>query len=204
MLDVVIRGSVTFIALLVTLRIVGQREAGGFGITGVLLVVLVAEAAAAGLHEEASSVADGLPAGGHDPVLERRVRRRRLPVAPARPAPQGSTAAAHQGRGDQPRGAPAGVHDSRRGASQLRLHGIEDPAEVERASIEPNGMISIVRRDREEPEDPVRRRPRSDPGPRPGDGDQPATGTWVTGPPDATAAPVAAGGPGGRGMPAAA
>jgi uncharacterized membrane protein YcaP (DUF421 family) len=40
--------------------------------------------------------------------------------------------------------------------SQLRLHGIEDPSEVERAYIEPNGMISIVRRDRTEPDKPAR------------------------------------------------
>lgn len=40
--------------------------------------------------------------------------------------------------------------------SQLRLHGIEDPAEVERAYIEPNGMISVVRRDRKGPDEPVR------------------------------------------------
>ena len=32
--------------------------------------------------------------------------------------------------------------------SQLRLHGIDDIAQVERAYIEPNGMVSLVRRDR--------------------------------------------------------
>lgn len=36
--------------------------------------------------------------------------------------------------------------------SQLRPHGIEDLAEVERANIEPNGQISIVCRDYEETE----------------------------------------------------
>ncbi len=40
-------------------------------------------------------------------------------------------------------------------ASQLRLHGIEDIDEVVRAYIEPNGMISLIRRDRREVE-PVR------------------------------------------------
>lgn len=34
--------------------------------------------------------------------------------------------------------------------SQLRLHGIDDIAVVDRAYLEPNGMISVVRRDREE------------------------------------------------------
>jgi uncharacterized membrane protein YcaP (DUF421 family) len=36
--------------------------------------------------------------------------------------------------------------------SQLRLHGIEDIADVERAFIEPNGMISVIRRDHAENE----------------------------------------------------
>ncbi|MCM0674139.1 DUF421 domain-containing protein [Micromonospora phytophila] len=40
--------------------------------------------------------------------------------------------------------------------SQLRLHGIEDIAVVDRAYIEPNGMISVIHRDREETE-PVER-----------------------------------------------
>jgi uncharacterized membrane protein YcaP (DUF421 family) len=42
------------------MQIVGQRESGGLGLTDVLLVVLVAEAAAVGLHGDADSVTDGL------------------------------------------------------------------------------------------------------------------------------------------------
>ena len=38
--------------------------------------------------------------------------------------------------------------------SQLRLHGIVDLAEVRRAYLEPNGMISIIRRDGAEPDSP--------------------------------------------------
>lgn len=36
--------------------------------------------------------------------------------------------------------------------SQLRLHGIDDITQVEQAYIEPNGMISLIRRDRNETE----------------------------------------------------
>lgn len=42
------------------MRVVGQRESGGLGITDVLLVVLVAEAAAPGLHGDAQSVGEAL------------------------------------------------------------------------------------------------------------------------------------------------
>ncbi|MFB8386771.1 DUF421 domain-containing protein [Microbacterium sp. NPDC055910] len=39
--------------------------------------------------------------------------------------------------------------------SQLRLHGIEDMNDVRRAFIEPNGEISIIRRDGAEPDQPI-------------------------------------------------
>ena len=39
--DGIARGTITFLALLAFMRIVGQRESGGLGITDVLLVVLV-------------------------------------------------------------------------------------------------------------------------------------------------------------------
>jgi uncharacterized membrane protein YcaP (DUF421 family) len=39
--------------------------------------------------------------------------------------------------------------------TQLRLHGIEDVAEVRRACLEPNGMVSIIRHDGAETDDPV-------------------------------------------------
>jgi uncharacterized membrane protein YcaP (DUF421 family) len=51
---------VTFVALLSMMRVVGQREAAGLGVTDILVIVLVAEAAAAGLHGDASSVTDGV------------------------------------------------------------------------------------------------------------------------------------------------
>jgi uncharacterized membrane protein YcaP (DUF421 family) len=40
--------------------------------------------------------------------------------------------------------------------TQLRLRGIENLDEVRRALLEPNGMISIVRRDGAEPDEPDR------------------------------------------------
>jgi hypothetical protein len=35
-----------------------------------------------------------------------------------------------------------------------RLHGVQDPAEVRRAYLEPNGMISVIRRDGAETDTP--------------------------------------------------
>jgi uncharacterized membrane protein YcaP (DUF421 family) len=40
--------------------------------------------------------------------------------------------------------------------TQLRLHGITDLREVHQVLIEPNGMVSVLRRDGGEPEEPAK------------------------------------------------
>src|SRR5690606_838491 len=57
-LELVLRGTVVFLALIAALRLAGRRESGGLGITDLLVVVLVVEAAGAGLRGNASSVGD--------------------------------------------------------------------------------------------------------------------------------------------------
>ncbi|KUI19186.1 hypothetical protein AU193_14235 [Mycobacterium sp. GA-1285] len=44
LIDGVLRGTVTFLALLVLMRVVGQRESGGLGITDVLIIAGVRRA----------------------------------------------------------------------------------------------------------------------------------------------------------------
>jgi len=55
-----VRGTVTFLAMVVLMRVGGQRESGGLSLTDGLFVVLVAEAVAAGLHGDAKSVTEGI------------------------------------------------------------------------------------------------------------------------------------------------
>jgi uncharacterized membrane protein YcaP (DUF421 family) len=57
---VFLRGTVIFLALTALMRIVGQRESGGLGITDLMVVVLVAEAANPGLAGNAKSVTDSV------------------------------------------------------------------------------------------------------------------------------------------------
>jgi uncharacterized membrane protein YcaP (DUF421 family) len=138
------------------MRVIGQREAGGLGITDVLLVVLVAEAAAAGLHGEANSVTDSVLLVAtilfwsvvFDAIAYRWPRLGRLIKAQPRLLIQDGAVNTHILRRE--------FMTREEVASQLRLHGIEDPADVERAYIEPNGMISIVRNDHSEPDEPVK------------------------------------------------
>ncbi len=152
--ELVVRGTVTFLALLVLMRVVGQREAGGLGITDVLLIVLVAQAAAPGLHGDAQTVGEALVVVATvllwslvvDAVSYRWPRVGR--VLKARPK-----LLIKDGEPDRKVMRREFMTDEEV-ASILRLQGIEDIAEVKRARIEPNGMVSVVRRDRGETEAP--------------------------------------------------
>ena len=57
-LELAVRGAVSFLALLLLLRVVGQREAGGLGVVDLLVVVLVAHAAGPGMTEGVETIAD--------------------------------------------------------------------------------------------------------------------------------------------------
>jgi uncharacterized membrane protein YcaP (DUF421 family) len=150
--ELIVRGTIIFLVLLLLLRVVGQRESGGLGITDVLLIVLVAEGAAVGLHGTATAIADGL-------ILSATILFWSVVVdAVAYRFPRASRVLKSRPR--------VLIQDGQLNrkvmlrefmtieevASQMRLHGITDIGEVERAFIEPNGMISVVRRDHEETE----------------------------------------------------
>lgn len=150
-----VRGTVMFLALLVMLRVVGQREAGGLGLTDLLVVVLVAQAASGGLSGGTSTVTDGLLlvatilfwSVAVDAVAYRSPRAARVLKARPRTLVR---------RGDVDQRALRREFMTRDEVlSQLRLHGITDPADVEEVVLEPNGMISVVRRDPGSPDQPV-------------------------------------------------
>jgi uncharacterized membrane protein YcaP (DUF421 family) len=63
LLEIVVRGSVVYLALFFLLRIVLRREAGGFGITDLLVIVLIADAVQNAMAGEYNSITDGLLLG---------------------------------------------------------------------------------------------------------------------------------------------
>lgn len=144
----VVRGTVTFFVLLALIRIVGQRESGGLGLTDVLIIVLVAEAAAPALYPVQATLTDGIVvvvatvlfwSVSVDAIAYRFPGFARL--AKARPK-----ALIADGK--------LNTHVMRREFmsraevySHLRLHGIEDINRVRRAYLEPNGMISVLTHD---------------------------------------------------------
>jgi uncharacterized membrane protein YcaP (DUF421 family) len=153
-LELFVRGTLTFLALIALLRVVGQRESGGLGLTDLLVVVLVADAAGAGLTGDADSIPDGLVlvvtilfwSVAIDALAYR------WPwfavLLKARPRPL-----IRDGHLDR-RVMRREFMSREEVLSQLRLHGIDDPAAVSRAYLEPNGRISIIRLDGAEPDTP--------------------------------------------------
>lgn len=142
-----VRGTVTYLGLLALMRIVGQRESGGLGLTDVLLVVLVAQAAAAGLNGGAESIADCAVlvvtvlfwSVAVDALAYRFPRMAVLLKARPRALIENGELNRRVMRRE--------FMSYEEVRSHLRLHGIEDIAVVDRAYIEPNGMISVIRRD---------------------------------------------------------
>lgn len=145
--EIFVRGTVTYLALLLMMRVAGQRESGGLGITDVLLVVLVAQATAGGLTGDSRSVTDGLLLVVTilmwsivvDAVAYRWPRAADLLKARPRPLIDDGRLNHKVMRRE--------FMTREEVLTQLRLHGIEDPSLVKRAYLEPNGMISVVRRD---------------------------------------------------------
>lgn len=59
-LEIVVRGTVMYLALFAMLRFILRRETGSLGITDLLVVVLVADAAQNGMAGSYRSISDGL------------------------------------------------------------------------------------------------------------------------------------------------
>lgn len=150
LLEGVVRGTVMFFALLVLMRIAGQRESGGLGVTDVLIIVLVAEAAAPALYTQDSTLADSLVvivtivfwSVAVDAVSYRFPAFSHLVKARPKPLIRDGELVRHTMHRE--------FMSREEVESQLRLHGIRDIARVQQAYLEPNGMISVLTRDGEE------------------------------------------------------
>ncbi len=152
--ELIARGTLVFLALLAMMRVVGQREAGGLGLTDLLVVVLVAQAVSGGLASDSTSVTDGLVVVAvilaWSLVIDALGYRypRFAAVVKARPR-----VLVDRGRINH-RALRRELMTEDELASQLRLHGVEDLDEVARVHLEPNGMVSVTRRLREVPDGP--------------------------------------------------
>jgi uncharacterized membrane protein YcaP (DUF421 family) len=146
-----------FLAIFAMMRITGKREAGAHSLTDLLVVVLVAEAAAHGMAGESRGIADSVLLIATilfwNVALDA-LAYRWAPLARAlksRPSPLIIDGQINQ------RALRREFMRREELEEQLRLHGVTDLGEVARAYLEPNGMISVIRKGGAEEGDPPQR-----------------------------------------------
>lgn len=159
LLEIVVRGTITFFAIYILLRVVLKRQTSGVEITDVLVIVLIADAAQNAMAGDYTSITDGILLvavivlwsaflawlGYRFPALRVILHSRPLTLI-------------ENGRMLRRNMAREFVTEDEL-MSQLRLQGIEDISEVERAQMEGDGQISIIRVEEQENRRRGNRRP---------------------------------------------
>ena len=160
LLETVVRGSVIFLGIFFLLSIARNREAGPLSVNNVLVLVLLAASAHSALAGGSHSVTNALLLvvtiagwsyaldwiGYRSPRFRRLVRPDPLPlIVDGRPV-------------DRNLARESITRDEL--LAQLRLQGIEDISDVKRACLEPDGQVSVIKREAgsEQATQPPRRR----------------------------------------------
>ena len=145
-LELVVRGSALYLFLLVLFRVVIKRRMGAIGMADILVLVIISDASQNAMAGEYKTVTDGFIlistiiawnyvfdwAGYHFPRLQKLLE----------PAP---LLLIRDGRVLRRNLRVEYVSDQEL-ESQLRQHGIEDPAEVAKAYLEPDGEFTVIKR----------------------------------------------------------
>jgi uncharacterized membrane protein YcaP (DUF421 family) len=147
LLEIVVRGSLSYLILFALLRVVLRREKGDTSVTDLLVVVLIADAAQNAMADNYTSLTDGMVLvvtiiwwsfflnwlGARVPWVQRLLR----------PAPlvliKDGQLLRHNMRKE--------ALTSDEVLSQLRLDGVDDLQRVKVAYLEPDGRISVIERD---------------------------------------------------------
>ena len=147
-LEMVVRGTIMYLALFFILRFVARRQFGQLGIADLLVIVLIADASQNAMAAEYRSVTEGVALvltivfwdyaldwlGYHVPMLARLTQPPPLPLI-------------RNGR-LLPANMRSEMITREDLMSHLRQEGIQDPSEVKKAFIEGDGHISIVKREK--------------------------------------------------------
>lgn len=146
LLETLVRGSVTYLALFAMLRFTFKREAGAASISTMLVIVLIADAAQNAMADDYASVTDGLLLVGViigwsfllDWVSSRVRRMRTL----THPAPLLLVEHGHILEENLQRE----ILTEEELWTQLRHQGVRTLDEVERAYLEGDGQVSVLKR----------------------------------------------------------
>jgi len=161
LLDVALRTSVVYLALLVGLRLTGTRQLGQMSTFDLVLLLIIANAVQNAMVGPDTSLAGGLVAAGvlitwHRMIDWWRLRSRGI----SKLLTGEGIMLIHAGRILQEHCVRAGItHDELRQA--LREHGVASVQDVMLAVLEPDGAISVVRFDDIKPGERPHRRIRA-------------------------------------------
>ena len=141
--EVFVRGSVVYLALFLYFRLL-RREAGGIGITDVLVIVLVADAVQNAMANEYKSVTEGLALvatiGFWDYLLDWLSYKYAAFARFVRPPPVLLISNGSLMRQNMKKE----MITEQELISQLREQGIEDPRQVRRCYLEGDGRLSVL------------------------------------------------------------
>ncbi len=142
--ELLIRGTVLYLAVFAIMRVAGRRESGELNMTDLILVLIISEAASVGIGGEAHSIFDSLIivvtivlwSVALDAIGFRWKWASRILKPSPRPLISNGQVNRHTARREL-----LTMGEIR---SQLRQQGIEDIEQVHIARVEPNGTISVV------------------------------------------------------------
>jgi uncharacterized membrane protein YcaP (DUF421 family) len=144
--EIVVRGSITYLAIFILMRIVPKRETGSIGTADLLLVVLIADAAQNAMADNYSSITDGVILittiifwsyfldwlSFHFPAFRRLIQPQPLLLI-------------KEGRLFK-RNMRKELITREELLGELREQGVEDFSDVKEARIEEDGHISVIKR----------------------------------------------------------
>jgi len=144
--EVMLRGTLIYLGVVILIRIVGQRETGSLSIPDLILIVLISEAVSNGFAANDVTLTTGailvLPIVGWSVVLDALAYRfpwfRKIMKPSKRPLIQDRELNKRLMRRE--------LLTRAESDAQLRLQRIEDVADVERAYLEASGQISAFRK----------------------------------------------------------
>ncbi|MEU4477559.1 YetF domain-containing protein [Micromonospora sp. NPDC023966] len=144
--EIVVRGSVIYLALFFLLRVLLKRESGSTGVTDLLVIVLIADAAQNGMSDGYTSITDGVLLVaviiGWAYLLD--LLSYRWPAV-ARIIQPGSLVLVRDGRMLR-RNMRRELITEEELYSQLRQQGVEDLTDVKEVRMESQGQFSVITR----------------------------------------------------------
>ena len=149
-LELVVRGTVMYLALVLTFRFILRRDVGSLGIPDVLFIVIVADAAQNAMAGEYKSIADGIVLVATlvfwnvalDWLSFRSAAMRRFIEPPSLPLIRDGKWVRRNLK-DQ-------WITTEEVLSKLHEHGIERISQVKIARLEPDGELGVIRKDGQE------------------------------------------------------